>query len=102
MPPKKYAIKGEPDFHTVSDKQLEDYLEFAQQLIHAYKYESPEKAKVLEQVWKDISNEKVDRIKIDTKDLAPRTVKPIKSKEPVVRPVMVKKPIIRKPLKNKN
>lgn len=57
-----YAIKGKPDFHTISDERLKSYLDLSQQMIFAYKYHDSEKTKVLEQIWKDISVECTDRL----------------------------------------
>lgn len=62
MPPKKYAIKGEPDFHNISDEKLKSFLDLAQQMIFAYKYHDAEKTEVLKSIWKDLSNEHTDRL----------------------------------------
>lgn len=63
MPPKsRVPIKGEPNFTNVSDKRLDGFLDFAQEMIFAYKNVSPEKTKVLKEIWKDISKEHTDRI----------------------------------------
>lgn len=62
MPPKKYALKGEPDFHTISDERLKGFLDLAQQMIFAYKYHDKDKTKVLEEIWHDLSCEHVDRV----------------------------------------
>lgn len=62
MPPKKYALKGEPDFHTIGDDRLKSFLDFAQQMIFAYKGHSDEKVKVLQEVWKDLSVEHTERL----------------------------------------
>ena len=61
MPPKKYAVKGEPDFHNISDDKLKSFLDLIQQMIFSYSLYDEEKTKVLESVWKDLSNEKVER-----------------------------------------
>ena len=61
MPPKKYAVKGEPDFHNISDEKLKSFLDLIQQMIFSYSLYDEEKTKVLESVWKDLSNEKVER-----------------------------------------
>lgn len=63
MPPKRrYAIKGEPDFHTLSDQRVESFLDCAQQMIFAYKGVDDEKVKVLQEIWKDLSIESTERI----------------------------------------
>lgn len=62
MPPKKYAIKGEPDFHYISDERLKSFLDLIQQMIFAYKYHDKEKHEVLCAIWKDLSCEDADRL----------------------------------------
>lgn len=62
MPPKKYAIKGEPDFHRVSDEQLQSFLDLTQQLIFAYNRLDEAKVEVLTAIWKDLSRENTDRL----------------------------------------
>lgn len=65
MPPKvKYAIKGEPDFHTISDERLKSFLDCAQQMIFAYKGLDDSKVKVLQEIWKDLSVEHTERIAV--------------------------------------
>ena len=61
MPPKKVPNSGEPNFTNVSDSKLKDYLDTVQQLIFAYKHYSKVKTEVLQEIWKDISNEQCDR-----------------------------------------
>lgn len=58
---KKYALKGEPDFHNLSDAQVKDYLDLTQQLIFCYKGVDDSKVKVLESIWHDLSDESIDR-----------------------------------------
>ena len=62
MPPKKYAIKGEPDFHLISDEKLNAFVDLTQQLIHAYNHYDRAKAEVLKTVWKDLSDERTSRL----------------------------------------
>ena len=62
MPPKKYAIKGEPDFHTISDDKLKSFLDLTQQMIFAYNHHDDAKVEVLKSIWKDMSNEHTDRL----------------------------------------
>lgn len=62
MPPKKFALKGEPDFHHLSDEKVKSFLDFAQQMIFAYKHHDAEKTKVLESIWKDLSIECTERL----------------------------------------
>lgn len=62
MPKRKYALKGEPDFHNVSDERLKSFLDLTQKLIFAYQDYDPEKVKVFESVWKDLSIESTKRI----------------------------------------
>ena len=61
MPPKKYAIKGNPDFHNLGDDRVKDFLDLTQQLIFCYKGVADSKVKVLESIWKDLSDESIDR-----------------------------------------
>lgn len=62
MPPKKYALKGEPDFHRISDERLKSFLDLTQQMIFSYKHHDAEKVKVLESIWKDLSVEYTERL----------------------------------------
>lgn len=62
MPPKKFALKGEPDFHTIGDEKVKSFMDFAQQMIFAYKGHDDAKVKVLESIWKDLSVEHTERI----------------------------------------
>lgn len=62
MPPKKYALKGEPDFHRLSDARLKSFLELTQQMIFAYKGHDDSKVKVLQEIWKDLSVEHTERL----------------------------------------
>ena len=62
MPPKKFALKGEPDFHTIGDERLKSFLDFAQQMIFAYKGHDDSKVKVLQEIWKDLSVEHTSRL----------------------------------------
>lgn len=63
MPPKKrYALKGEPDFHTLSDERVKSFLDCAQQMIFAYKGVDDEKVKALQEIWKDLSVEHTERL----------------------------------------
>lgn len=62
MPPKRVPIKGEPNFTTISDERLKGFIDLAQQMIFAYKYLDEEKVKVLQSIWKDMSNESTDRL----------------------------------------
>lgn len=62
MPPKRYAIKGEPDFHTISDERLKSFLDLTQQMIFAYNHHDDAKVEVLKSIWKDLNNEDCDRL----------------------------------------
>ena len=62
MPPKKYALKGEPDFHNLSDEKVKSFLDLTQQLIFCYKGVDDTKVQVLREIWKDLSNESVERL----------------------------------------
>ena len=62
MPPKKYAIKGEPDFHNLSDEKVKSFMDFSQQIIFAYKGHDDSKVKVLQEIWKDLSAEHTSRL----------------------------------------
>lgn len=58
---KKYALKGEPDFHNLSDAQVKNYLDLTQQLLFCYKGVDDSKVKVLESIWHDLSDESTNR-----------------------------------------
>lgn len=90
MPPKRVPIKGEPDFTTISDERLHGFIDLAHQMIFAYKYCDEEKTRVLQEIWKQCSNEETDRLcasavkeldrqeaEVDTP--AVRKIKPVKS-----------------------
>lgn len=62
MPPKKHAVKGEPDFHFISDEKLKSFMDLTQQMIFSYKRYDKEKTKVLEEILKDLSWEDADRL----------------------------------------
>jgi len=61
MPPKKYALKGEPDFHNINDERLKSFMDLIQQMIFAYKIHDKDKVRVLEEIWKELSIEDADR-----------------------------------------
>ena len=62
MPPKKTPIVGEPDFTNVSDNRLNDYIDFAQQMIFSFKECDEECASTLEHIWKLLVHEQTERI----------------------------------------
>lgn len=62
MPPKKFALKGEPDFHTIGDERLKSFLDCTQQMIFAYKGHDDSKVKVLQEIWKELSVEHTSRL----------------------------------------
>ena len=62
MPSKKYALKGEPDFHNLSDDRVKSFLDLAQQMIFTYKGHDDEKVKVLQDIWKELSLEHTSRL----------------------------------------
>ena len=63
MPPKrKYALKGEPDFHHLSDDRVKSFLDLSQQMIFVYKGHDDDKVKVLQEIWKDLSVEHTERL----------------------------------------
>lgn len=82
MPRKKYALKGEPDFHNLSDAQVKDYLDMTQQFIFCYQGVDDSKVQVLKSIWKDLSDESVDRLSSSPVKEVPAT---IMRKKPVVR-----------------
>ena len=55
-------MKGKPDFTTISDSKLKDYIDLAQQMILSYKYCDEEKSRVMTEVWKQLTNEYTDRL----------------------------------------
>ena len=83
---KKLPMKGQPDFSTISDEKLKGYIDLAQQMIFAYQYCDEEKARVMKEVWKQMSDEYADRIcqaPFEPEEVAPsvhkiKMVKPIK------------------------
>lgn len=55
-------MKGQPDFSTLSDEKLKEYIDLAQQMIFAYQYCDEEKTRVMKEVWKQMSDEYSDRL----------------------------------------
>ena len=55
-------MKGQPDFSTLSDEKLKEYIDLAQQMIFAYQYCDEEKTRVMKEVWKQMSDEYADRL----------------------------------------
>lgn len=62
MPPKKYAMRGKPDFTNVSDEKLKLFMDLTQQMIFAYNHYDDEKAEVLSSIWKDLNIEDSERV----------------------------------------
>ena len=58
----RIPMKGLPDFSTLSDERVKEYLDLAQQMIFAYKYCDEEKTRVLTEIWKQLSDEHTDRL----------------------------------------
>ena len=59
--PKKTPIKGEPDFSSISDSRLKDYVDCIEKMIFAYQECDAEKARVLSAIWKELSDLHTDR-----------------------------------------
>ena len=55
-------MKGKPDFTSISDNRLKEYRDLAQQMIFAYKYHDEEKTRVMTDIWKQLSDEYMDRL----------------------------------------
>ena len=55
-------VKGEPDFHLMSEAKVSSFKELTQQLMFSYKYHDEEKYKVLKDIWKDLSDEEASRV----------------------------------------
>ena len=62
MSPKKYAVKGKPDFHNISDEKLKSFVDLTQQMIFAYNHHDDAKVEVLKAIWKDFNDEYTYRI----------------------------------------
>lgn len=58
----RVPIKGQPDFTMISDERLKGFIDLAQQMIFAYEHCDEEKARVLREVWKQMSDEYTDRL----------------------------------------
>ena len=97
MPPKKYTIKGEPDFHTISDERLKSFLDLTQQMIFAYNHHDDAKVEVLNSIWKDLNAEDCDRLARSACEVMDKG-----EKEVTPAPLLKKVPKIRKsPAKRK-
>ena len=83
MPPKKYALKGEPDFHHLSDDKVKSFMDLTQQMIFCYKQYDSDKVKVLESIWKELSVEHTSRIANSPEVV--KTPAPILGKAPKLR-----------------
>lgn len=91
MPRPKYAIKGQVNFHNVSDEKLKGYLDLIQSLIFEYKdAEDYEKVNVLNRIWKDLASEDTRRL-VDSPEVV---VKPVGMLGKV--PKMKKSPVKRR------
>lgn len=64
--PRRTSLKGQPDFTTISDRQLKEYQDVIQAMIFAYSHYDKEVTEVLRKVWKQISNNLTDRLNYDT------------------------------------
>lgn len=85
---KKVPIKGSPDFTTISNDRLNGFIDLAQQMIFSYKSCDTEVYTVMQKVWKQLSDERVDRLAVGTvkelerEETAPLTVHKIKAVKP--------------------
>ena len=57
---KRIALKGRP-FSRLTDEKLKEYQEMFQDFIGCFKYEDKDKEKLMQEVWKLLSDEEVDR-----------------------------------------
>ena len=81
-------MKGKPDFSAISDGKLKEYIDLAQQMIFAYEHCDEEKARVMREMWKQMSDEYSDRMAnapIEPEESAPSTVHKIKVVKPLKR-----------------
>lgn len=82
-------MKGSPDFTTISDERLNGLIDLAQQMIFAYKYLDEEKVRVFTEVWKDLTNERTERLCnapfIEPEKEAPVPVHKVKMVKPIKR-----------------
>ena len=58
---KKTPTKGEPDFSSISDSRLKDYVDCIEKMIFAYQECDAEKSSVLREIWKELSDLHTDR-----------------------------------------
>ena len=58
----RIPMKGLPDFTSLSDEKVKEYVELAQQMIFAYEHCDAEKTRVLTEIWKQLSDEHTDRL----------------------------------------
>lgn len=79
----KYAVKGQINFHNVSDSKLKEYISLCQSLIYEYKGVDDDKVKVLSAVWKDLTVENTRRL-AESPEVTPRPAKML-SKSPKMR-----------------
>lgn len=93
MPPKKFALKGEPDFHNLSDEKVKSFLDLTQQMIFAYKGHN-DKVKVLQEIWKDLNVEGTERLIVSSE----KAGSVVKAPAPMIRkaPKLHKSPAKRK------
>lgn len=64
---RKVPLKGKPNFANLSDSKVKQYADVVNDMIGAYS-EFPECVRLLKTMWKDLSNEYVDRITDDLPD----------------------------------
>lgn len=61
MPKQRTPLKGRP-FSSWSDEKLERYEQMFQDFIHAFRHEDKEKESLMQEVWKMLADEEVDRM----------------------------------------
>lgn len=94
MPKRRIPLKGRP-FSGLSDEKLKSYLDMFQDFIHCFKYEDKHKEQVVQEIWKMLADEDVDR----WNDREPILEKPVSYQEKseiTTAPRIKKRPLIKK------
>ena len=82
-------LKGKPNFSSVSNERMRDYLDLVQQLIFSYEHCDVDKARVLTEIWHELSEECTERLCnapfVEPKEEVAPSVHKIKMVKPIKR-----------------
>ena len=91
MPPKRVPLKGEPNFTTMSDERLKEFMYEMEDLRFAYEHFDENKAKVIKEIWKDLNTEYSSRLIASPHQEISCEEEPVAQKLHCVKPKKVKR-----------